>query len=72
MIEKLKAMMEAAKHDRKTSVCGVIAVALYGAGETMRSNAIEPWGSVVIGLAGLMTLLVMFWAKDRKPEDPKS
>jgi hypothetical protein len=52
------------KENPRTSSLGVACVGLYGAGEAMRANAIEPWGSLVIGLAGLATLLGMLLARD--------
>jgi hypothetical protein len=52
------------KDNPKTSSLGVACVALYGAGEALRGSGIEPWGSIVIGLAGLATLLGMLLARD--------
>lgn len=47
-----------------TSALGVAALAVYGAGETMHQNNIEPWGSIVLGVAGLLVLVGGFMAKD--------
>ncbi len=56
------------KDNPKTTVLGGVCVALYGAGEAMRASSIEPWGSIVIGLAGLTTLVGLALARDGKPK----
>ena len=57
------------KNNPKTSALGVICVGMYGAGEAMRANALEPWGSIVIGVAGVLTLVGLALAKDAKKKD---
>lgn len=64
MNEKLRELVLAAKSNPRTSALGVVAIALYGAGETLRDHAIEPWGSIVVGLGGLVVLAGMLWARD--------
>lgn len=65
MNDKIRSLVEVAKSNPRTSVLGVIVVALYGAGESMREQALEPWGSIVVGVAGVMTLITMLMAHDK-------
>lgn len=60
----MKDLIERIKNNPKTSVLGIVALATYGAGETMHQNSIEPWGSIVLGVAGVMVLVAGFIAKD--------
>jgi hypothetical protein len=64
--EKIRSLIAAARDNPRTSILGVVAVALYGAGEGLREHAIEPWGSIVVGIGGLVVLVSMFWARDPK------
>lgn len=60
----MKDILDRIKNNPKTSALGVACVALYGAGEAMRASAVEPWGSIVIGIAGVATLIGLALAKD--------
>lgn len=52
------------KDNPRTTWLGVVCVGLYGGGEAMRASHVEPWGSIVIGLAGLATLIGLALARD--------
>jgi hypothetical protein len=60
----MKELIDRIKNNPKTSVLGIASVAVYGAGETMHQSNIEPWGSIVLGVAGVMVLVAGFIAKD--------
>lgn len=60
----MKYLIERIKGNPKTTVLGGVCVALYGAGEAMRASGVEPWGSIVIGLAGMTTLVGLALARD--------
>lgn len=65
----MEEILKRIRDNPKTSVLGIALFALYGAGETMHQAKLEPWGSIVLGLAGLGTLVGMALAGD-KPKDP--
>lgn len=64
----MKDIIERIKNNPKTSALGVACVALYGAGEAMRASNVEPWGSIVVGVAGVVTLIGMLLARDPVPK----
>lgn len=66
----MKDLIQRVKDNPKTSVLGIVCVALYGAGEALRASAIEPWGSIVIGVAGVATLIGLALAGDKPKGEP--
>jgi hypothetical protein len=69
MTEILKSLIVSAKENPKTTALGLAAAAFGGAGEAMQNFGFEPWGSIVIGLAGLLVVVAGMVAKD-KPKTP--
>jgi multisubunit Na+/H+ antiporter MnhG subunit len=50
--------------NKKTTVLGVVVTTLGGIGSTLQMSGIEPWGAVVVAVAGLIASVGLFWAKD--------
>jgi hypothetical protein len=60
----MKELIDRIVKNPATSILGAAALAVYGAGETMHQNNVEPWGSIVLGIAGVMVLVGGLMAKD--------
>lgn len=54
MNETIQGMIERIKADPRTTVIAIISASSYGAGEALRAIYIEPWGSILIGVGGLL------------------
>jgi hypothetical protein len=61
MTELIKRIMS----NPKTTVLGGVILAVYGAGNTLAENAIQPWGDIVKGLAGVLVLIGFALAHDK-------
>lgn len=69
MTDAVKAMIEMIRQDKRTTVLAGVCFALYGAGESLRTVSIEPWGSILIGLGGTVAGIALLVAKFSKPEE---
>jgi hypothetical protein len=68
----LAALSEKAKGNPVGVVLASLAIAVYGGGEALSEMAVEPWGTIVKGVGGLLCLVAGAWvARSKPPEDPK-
>ena len=64
MNELIKKLIANAKGNPITTALGFLALSCAGAGTTLSSAGIEPWGSAVTGVAAFLALGLGFVAKD--------
>ena len=73
MNEMIRALLASAKGNPVGLVMAMIALACYGGGQKLTESALEPWGTILQGLAGVLVLIAGAWvgrAKPQPPEDP--
>lgn len=72
MTEMIKQLLENAKGNPIGIVLAVIALACYGGGQSLTSHAVEPFGTILQGLSGVLVLIAGAWMKRKPPEGPKT
>ena len=70
MKELLASVMEKAKGNPVGLVLAAIAIAVYGGGEALSGANVEPWGTIIKGLGGVIVLIAGAWVSKSKPKDP--
>lgn len=70
MTDAVKALIDMIRADRRTTVLSVLCLALYGAGESLRTYGVEPWASILIGLGGTLAGCALLFTKFVKPQPP--
>lgn len=72
MTEQLKTLISLARSNPQTTILGIIALALGGAGETLQENGVEPWGTILLGICGVVVLVASMIARDPEKQAPKT
>ncbi len=71
MSDALKAMIELIRQDKRTTWIAVVVIALLGGGKALTDYGIEPWGTSVSGVGGLIAGAVLLFSKlSKKPDEP--
>lgn len=63
-------LVERIKGNPKTTWLAVICGALYAGGDYLHGNQVEPWGALLLGLAGVVGGVGLLLARDGKPSLP--
>jgi hypothetical protein len=69
MIGMIQALLANAKGNPIGLVLAAVALVCYGGGQKLSESAVEPFGTILQGLAGVLVLIAGAWMK-KKPEEP--
>ncbi len=64
-------LVERIKGNPRTTWLAVVAGAMYAGGDYLHGNAIEPWGALLLGAAGIVGGLGLLLARDGKQPPPE-
>lgn len=60
----MKELIDRVLGNPKTTVLGGVIVAVYGAGASLETSGVEPWGTIAKGVAGVLVLIGLALARD--------
>lgn len=68
MNEKLQGLIQTAIDNPKTTLLGIIAAAVVGAGQALSAYHVEPFGVIVTGVGGVLVLVTGVIGRDKPKE----
>lgn len=66
----LATLTEKAKGNPVGVVLASLSIAVYGGGDALTEMAVEPWGTIVKGVGGVLCLVAGAWVAKSKQQDP--
>ncbi len=70
MLDMIKAMLAGATNNPVGLFLAMCALAFYGGGQKLSESAVEPFGTIMQGFAGVLVLIAGAWMKRKPPTPP--